>query len=120
MGEEIDDTFANYGQTNTGAYGFTPVGNYPKGVSPYGAYDMAGNAWEWVADSFDGYYYESSPASNPLGPPDGEYGTPGKVIWGGSWDNGASDLRTAKRIWECPNCIRNGGIGFRCARSQSS
>jgi formylglycine-generating enzyme required for sulfatase activity len=25
------------------------VGNYPKGGSPYGALDMAGNVCEWVA-----------------------------------------------------------------------
>src|SRR3990172_13334961 len=35
----------------------TVVGNYPKGASPYGALDMAGNAWEWVADWYDPEYY---------------------------------------------------------------
>jgi formylglycine-generating enzyme required for sulfatase activity len=29
--------------------GLRPVGSFPAGASPYGALDMAGNAWEWVA-----------------------------------------------------------------------
>jgi len=34
--------------------GLRPVGSYPASDSPYGVQDMAGNAWEWVADSYDG------------------------------------------------------------------
>ncbi|MFF3356732.1 formylglycine-generating enzyme family protein [Streptomyces sp. NPDC002917] len=28
----------------------TPVDRYQSGVSPYGAFDMCGNTWEWLAD----------------------------------------------------------------------
>jgi formylglycine-generating enzyme required for sulfatase activity len=67
-------------------YQFTaPVGSYPKGASPYGALDMAGNVWEWVADWYDAAYYAGSPRSNPTGPADGEY----RVLRGGCWNNDA-------------------------------
>ena len=35
----------------------SPVGTYPKGASYYGAMDMAGNVWEWIADRYDASYY---------------------------------------------------------------
>lgn len=36
-----------------------PVGSYPLGDSPYGASDMAGNAWEWVQDCWHPDYFEA-------------------------------------------------------------
>jgi formylglycine-generating enzyme required for sulfatase activity len=29
-----------------------PIGSAPKGASPYGCLDLAGNAWEWVSDLY--------------------------------------------------------------------
>lgn len=34
--------------------GLKPVSAFPWGASPYGALQMAGNAWEWVTGSVDG------------------------------------------------------------------
>jgi len=57
------------------------VGSKPKGASPYGAMDMAGNVAEWTQDWYDFEYYKNSPLKNPKGPRKGKY----KVVRGGSW-----------------------------------
>lgn len=64
--------------------GLHPVGSAPDGESPCGALDMAGNAWEWVADWYDADYYRTAPDENPTGPASGTF----KVLRGGNvlWD----------------------------------
>jgi formylglycine-generating enzyme required for sulfatase activity len=63
--ENPNETLLNYNR-NVGET--TRVGSYEDGKSPYGAYDMAGNVWEWVADKYNKYYYSNSPSENPTGP----------------------------------------------------
>lgn len=57
----------------------TDVGSFEQGKSPYGAYDMAGNVWEWTADWYDEQYYGKSRERNPKGPSSGQY----RVLRGG-------------------------------------
>lgn len=82
-------------------------------VAPSGTIDMAGNAWEWVADYFSEDYYIESPSENPLGPTTGEE----RVVRGGSWTtSNVNFLRTANR-WHRPEAFSSESIGFRCALS---
>ncbi|HSG45176.1 MAG TPA: SUMF1/EgtB/PvdO family nonheme iron enzyme, partial [Anaerolineales bacterium] len=108
-GEDVDSTFANYGENVNDT---TPVGAYPKGISPYGVYDMAGNVYEWVADWYDTNYYYSSPKANPTGPDSGDF----RVLRSGSKDNDTFYLRAVSRVSEDP-AFHIFLIGFRCARS---
>ncbi len=85
----------------------TPVGSFPAGGSPYGAYDMAGNVWEWVADWYQPY--PDSPARSDL------FGQKYKVVRGGSWNHPAEDARTTVRDIAHP-ARRLRVVGFRCAR----
>ena len=87
------------------------VGSYSSGASPYGALDMAGNVWEWVADWYDGDYYAVAPAANPLGPSAGE----GRDFRGGAWDDEAVRLRTAYRDAYLNHSFSLAFVGFRCA-----
>ena len=88
-----------------------PVGSYPSGVSPYGCYDMAGNAYDWCYDWFHAETYKYSPAENPLGASEGRR----KVIRGGSWiARGEFAARSANRAAYEP--IRGlHSVGFRIA-----
>ena len=89
----------------------TEVGSYDSGKSPYGAYDMAGNVWEWVNDYYQSDYYADN-ASNPQGPTSSEY----RVLRGGSWINFGNIVRSNDRGWNDPTYASD-FLGFRCARS---
>lgn len=100
----------NYNQQWQGEKTLMPVGSYEAGKSPFGAYDMAGNVWEWVADWYDPLYYEKSPPTNPKGPEAGTY----KVLRSSGWSVETPLVRLFTRVKSDP-VNRNDSTGFRCA-----
>jgi len=94
---------------NDGFTDTSPVGSYPKGASPFGALDIAGNVYEWV----DGWY-ETYPG-NTMG--NSDYVTKYRVMRGGSWNSSDAYSHSAKRMENPPDTGSN--IGFRCVMDET-
>jgi formylglycine-generating enzyme required for sulfatase activity len=87
----------------------TNVINYKADASLYGAMDMAGNVFEWVADWFDANYYDSSPGENPQGPASGTM----RSVRSSSYESDADQAAVMIRNAEDPKSHRS-DLGFRC------
>ena len=104
---------ANFGKKKWANHmALVPVGMFELGKSPYGIYDMAGNAWEWINDWYDHDYYKRSPTKNPQGPTTGK----SKVVRGGNWLYVQEFLRSSFRYNAEPS-RQHLGYGFRCAKT---
>jgi len=86
-----------------------PVGSARAGASPERAYDLSGNATEWVADWFGSY--PATPVSNPSGPATGS----SRIQRGGGWLTLSADANSYARRGGDPAAI--GPLTFRCARN---
>jgi iron(II)-dependent oxidoreductase len=107
----------------------TGVDTYKDGVSPYGAFDMAGNVSQWVDDDFLPYAGSDAPAEifqgkvarvvtpedramklSELIPVKQHY----KVLRGGSWKSDPFSTASYHRSYDWPNYASD-FFGFRCA-----
>jgi formylglycine-generating enzyme required for sulfatase activity len=103
--EAPDADHGNYRETKIGHP--TPVGSFPRGATPDGIHDMAGNVWEWVADCCRERWDKKSTGEKE------EHSR--RSLRGGSWFSFSGFLRAADHLGVVPES-RDEIQGFRCAR----
>ena len=102
-GDEWDATLANAGKASEG---LRPVGQ--GGVSPFGLYDMSGNAWEWTS---------SDARSYPAGKEFPKSRMRLKIIRGGNWQSGDRSATTFFRgFYGATGEGEYNGTSFRCVK----
>jgi iron(II)-dependent oxidoreductase len=91
----------------------SPVASHPRGASPEGLHDLAGNVWEWTASpflpypGFQAFPYDGYSKDHMKG----EH----RVCRGGSWATASPILRRTFRNWYVPT-YRQGFLGVRLAK----
>ena len=79
-------------------------GSFPKGASPYGCQDMAGNVWEWVGDAW----------VDPVPIGQKSTGEPRGILRGGAYSYSPRQARSSYQGFEAPGATCH-DVGFRCA-----
>ncbi len=104
FGDNVED-LAQYAWFAANSSGKThPVGN--KKPNAWGLYDIYGNVSEWTIDQYIAEYYtqfENNTTVNPVAVPEKLYP---HVLRGGSFEDGAEELRSANRMDSNPNWKR--------------
>jgi prepilin-type processing-associated H-X9-DG protein len=125
-GDDIDGSYANYLDSgDPHDNGLTPVGYFDGSVrgefathdnaSPYGAYDMAGNVYEWIRDYYGEDYYQQCKDAGIVENPQGPDSSFGYVIRGSAFQYETFKQRSAYRGAYYPT-FRGAYIGIRCVR----
>lgn len=107
-----DDTYAGF--RAFGGCTPAPVTSFSNGKSPYGAYNMAGNVLEYVADWYNEQFDFSlkdgdrNPVPAANGSLDEDIAKPMKILKGGRWASSASFIHVYSRALQPPDEL------FRC------
>ena len=110
--EYPDDTYAGF--RGHGGCTPTPVDAFSNGKSPYGAYNMAGNVLEYVADWYNEQFDlglkdgERNPVLATTGTLAADIAQPTKILKGGRWASGANFIHVYSRALHPPSQL------FRC------
>ncbi len=91
-----------------------PVLSEPSRRSPYGAYNMAGNVWEWTASRFEYGPEEAAQIKKLLG--NRNFSSTWYTMKGGSFSPGGASNFAAYGRRGLPADARSPWIGFRCVR----
>lgn len=81
-----------------------------KRPNDFGLFDMLGNVWEWMNDTYSDGYYSTSPEMDPPGPAEGPY----RSLRGLSFVSDPVTVRVSIRNPTHPPDHRGSSIGFRC------
>jgi len=89
------------------------VGIFPQGQSPYGAYDMSGNVWEWCSTVYGkDYPFRAEVYEREI------EGENSRRLRGGAFDYDLQDTRAAYRSYLNPH-YWSSNVGFRVAEHLS-
>ncbi|MFM9967578.1 MAG: formylglycine-generating enzyme family protein [Burkholderiales bacterium] len=104
-----DNSRARFG---VGYNATVPVGTFPRGASPFGVLDMAGNVWQWISSVYRDYPYRSDDGRESLD------SIEPRGTRGGGHDWPADGITATHRGQNLSRAPRSGhhNIGFRCAR----
>ena len=91
-----------------------PVNSQPERRSPYGAFNLAGNVWEWTASPYAPQPADITAMKHLLG--EAKFSSTWQITKGGSFSPGGSENFAIALHRGAPTDFHSPRVGFRCVR----